>query len=285
MSAQTVIEIALYSGLLPAAVAFGLYFAVGWLLPSDAGNRYQLPAAFALAVFIGMALSPTTKSLLPAQFWDWIPYLGLLAAFACGLTHAAGVTVGERWIAIAHLAALTAWKVVPTWDDLAATRPMQIAAVATGIALLTMLVEPLATKLPGRTFPVWLLCAAAASALLILAEVSETFGRLAALPVGALLGCGIASWLTPGAADWRTIGLPYAVLVGGYAFTGFIYPTPPLWPLLIVPFTPLALWICCTGPLARLTGARAFVAQAVCVLVPLLVIGAILMARSAGDEW
>jgi hypothetical protein len=285
LSAQAAIEILLYSGLVPAAVALATYFAFGWLLPEDVGRRYRLPSALALGVFVGMAFLPTTKSVLPERFWEWIPYLGLLAAFACGLTHAAGVTTGERWIAIAHLAALTAWKIVPTWDELAATRPMQIFAVATGIALLTMLVEPLATKLPGRLFPVWLFCAAGTVALLILGEVSETFGRLAALPASALLGCGIASWLTPSAADWRTIGLPYAALVGGYAFTGFIYPTPPLWPLLFVPFAPLALWICTCGPLGRLTGPRAVIAQAACVLTPLVVVAVLLLMRSAGDEW
>jgi hypothetical protein len=275
----------MYSGLLPAAIAFCLYFAIGWLLPTDVGNRYRLPMSLALAVLVGMALSPTTKSLRPEESWEWIPYLALLGAFACGLTHAAGVTIGERWIAIAHLAALTAWKIVPTYDELAAIRSLQILAVATGIALLTILLEPLATKLPGKTFPVWLLCTAGVGAVLILSEVSETFGRLAALPASALLGCYIASWLSPGVADWRTIGLTYAVLVGGYAFTGYIYPMQPLTPLLVVPFVPLALWFCCVRPLSRYTGARALAAQAACVMTPLVVVAVLLLMRSAGDEW
>ena len=266
-------------------MAFGLYFAIGWLMPSDAGRRYRLPMSLALAVFIGMALSPTTNSLRPEESWEWIPYLAILAAFACGLTHATGVTIGERWIAIANIAVLTAWKIVPTWDELAATRSMQILAVAIGIALLTILIEPLATKVPGRAFPVWLFLAAGACAVLILAEVSETFGRLAALPASALLGCGIASRFSPGTADWRTIGLPYAALVGGYAFTGYIYPTQPLTPLLAVPFAPLALWICCFGPLSRLTGARALVAQALCVMTPLVIVAVLLLMRSAGEVW
>lgn len=276
---------ALFSAVLPAVAAFVLYFAVGWLLPDAAARRYRLPGAVALAVFLAMAVSPATKSLWPAQFWDWIPYLGLLAAFACGLTHAAGVTVGERWLAIAHLTALTAWKIVPEWDDLAATRTLQIVAVAVGIGVLTILIEPLATKPGGRAFPVWLIMAAGASALLILIEVSETFGRLAALPASAFGGCALASWLAPRDADWRTTGLPYAVLVGGYAFVGFVYPAAPLTPLLLVPFAPLALWLCTRGPLARLTGIRALLAQAACVLAPLVVAAVLLLLRSAGDEW
>jgi hypothetical protein len=285
LSAQTVIEIALYSGLAPAALAFGLYFALGRLLPSNASRRYCLPAAFALAVFLAMALAPTMRSLPPEQFWEWIPYLGLLAAISSGLIHASGVTTAERWIAIALVTALVAWKIVPTWDELADSRPTQVLAVAAAIYLLTILIAPLASKLPGSTFPGWLFCAASAAAMLVLTEVSVTFGRLAALPAGALLGCWIASWIWPEAAEWRTTSLPYSVLVGGYAFTGFIYPTDPLWPLLVVPFAPLALWLCSCGRLARLSGARGFLLQAACVLTPIIVVAVLLFQRSAGDEW
>jgi hypothetical protein len=288
LSAEAAIQILLFSGLIPAATAFGLCLAAGWLLPTDTARRLSVPAAFALAVFIAFAVSPTTKALTPEQSWDWIPYLGLLAALVSGLSYAAGITRGERWIAIIATAALAAWLIVPTWEALVETRMSLVYGLAAGIAVLAVLLSPLASDTspsPIRFFPLWLVCAASAATLFILAEVSELFGRLAALPASALTGCAIASWLSPRPCDWRSIGLPFAVVVGGYAFTGYIYPTEPLTPLLIVPFAPLALWLCLKGPLARLKGRAAFLVQAVCVLTPIIAAVAWLYSRSAGDEW
>jgi hypothetical protein len=277
-----------YSGLLPAAVAFGLCLAAGWLLPADMARRHSLPAAFSLSVFIAFAFAPTTKSLAPEEAWDWIPYLGLVAAFVGGSFLASGVTLAERWIATMATSALAAWLIVPTWEALTETRLWLVGGLAVGIAILSVLLSPLANDTrssPIRLYPAWLLCAASAVTRLIMAEVSEVFGRLAALAASALAGCAIANWLSPQARDWRSISLPFAVVVGGYAFTGFVYPTEPLTPLLVVPIAPLALWLCMIGPLSTWKGRAALFVQAVCVLAPILTAAALLFSRSAGDDW
>ena len=101
-------------------------------------------------------------------------------------------------------------------------------------------------------------------------ELGETFGRLAALPAGALAGTTIAVWaLRKPDYDLRSLALPYAVIVGGNAFAGYVYPSPPLCLMLLIPLAPLGLWLCASGPLRRLEGARAIVGQALCVLIPI----------------
>lgn len=285
VSPQSAIQIGLYSALVPAATAFAVFFALSWLLSESTSGRYRLSAALALGICAGFAFSPTTKSLWPTQFWEWIPYLGLLAGFAAGLSLAEGVTRGERWIIVLLLAAAAAWTIVPTWERLAEVRIAHVLALAGGIFALVALLEPVADRIAGRGFAFWLMLAAAATGLLIMSEWSETLGRSAAIPAGALAGCGAAMLLAKPGDSPRGLVLPYAVVVGSYAYVGFIYPQLPLTPLAAVPFAPLALWLCSVGPLSRLTGLRAVMVQAICVLVPLIVIAAILLARSGGDEW
>jgi hypothetical protein len=75
--------------------------------------------------------------------------------------------------------------------------------------------------------------------------------------------------------------------VGGFAYVAAVYPMEPMWLLVALPAAPLALWICALGPLSRLTGLRAIVVQAVCVLVPLVIVVGVVISQSGGaaDEW
>jgi len=286
LNAQTAIEIGLRGGVIPAAAALALFLAMGWLWSSDVARRYRPGLAFGLAVLVGYILLPSTITLVPAQFYDWIPYLGALAAYVTGLTRAGGVLRGERWTAVYLFAPVAAWLIVPRWPELVPAWPAQWAGLAIGIVLLTALLQPLPQRLPGRAFPMWLMLTAAAVSLLVMAEVSETFGRLALLAAGALAGCGIGALMMQEAADWRGLLLPYAIVVGGYAYTGFVYPIEPLWPLLLAPAAPLALWICLWGPLTRVKGARAIALQGACVAVPLVALAAWLLAgTNDADAW
>jgi hypothetical protein len=288
LNANTAIEIAVYGGVIPAVAALVALFAIGYLWPAAAARRYQAGLAFALAVFVGYVALPSTKTLEPSQFWEWIPLLGLVAAFVGGLTRADGVIRGERLAAIYLFALVSAWLLVPRWPELVPTWPAQVAMWAIGFTLLVAVLTPLSDdRLPGQLLPFWLLCAATAVSLLVLSDVSETFGRLAALPAGALTGCGIAAISRKTSIDWRSLALPYAVVVGGWAYVGAVYPTSPLWLLLAVPAAPLALWICFLSPFDRLRGFAAVAVQAACVLVPLFIVVAVLIARagSSGEDW
>jgi hypothetical protein len=285
LSPQAAIQIAIYSGLIPAVTALVVYFALGWLLPAATVKRYALGAALALGVFVGFAVSPTTKTILPTQFWEWIAFLGLLAAFVSGLVLAEGISRTERWIAYLLVAVAAAWVTVPTWERLADVRLSHVVALTAGIFLLTVLLEPLADRLSGRCFPFWLMFAAAVTSIAIMSEWSEMIGRSAALAAGALAGCGVAGLLAKSTVSLRSLTLPYSVVVGCYAYVGFVYPQPPLTPILFLPLAPLAVWICARGRFQQFAGTRGAALQFVCVLVPLLIIAAILFAGTSGEEW
>jgi hypothetical protein len=155
------------------------------------------------------------------------------------------------------------------------------------IMLLTALLYPLPQLLPGRAFPWWLMLVVATTSLLLFDQQSEKFGYLAALPAGALAGCAVAALFARELPDWRSLVLPCVVVLVGYAYTGAVYPTEPQWLMLLLPLVPLALWICSVGPCARLTGVREIAVQAACVVVPLGIIAALLLAKTSGnaDGW
>jgi hypothetical protein len=287
LDAKTAFEIGFRGGVIPALAALALFLAIGWLWPSDVARRYRAGLSFALGAFIGFVLLPATKTLAPSQFYDWILYLGILAALLSGLTRAEGVTRGERWSAVYIFAPIAAWLIVPGWPELVPAWQFQWSGLSLAVMLLTGLLYPLPLLLPGRAFPWWLMLAAATTSVLMLEQLSETFGVLAALPAGALAGCGAAALLAREAPDWRSLVLPYAFVAMGYAYTGAVYPTEPQWLLVLVPFAPLALWFCSVGPLARLTGMRATVVQAAFVIVPLVIIAALVRATAgaATDSW
>jgi hypothetical protein len=287
LNAHTAIEFALQGGVIPAIVALAVFFAIGWLWPPDLARRYRPAVSVALATFIGYVLLRSTTSLLPAQFYEWIPYLGLLAAFLAGLTRADGVSRAERWSAVYVFAPIAAWLIVPQWPELSPIWPLQWASLAIAIIMLTALLNPLPQRLTGRAFPWWLVIPAAATSLIITLEYSETFGVRAAVPAGALVGCAVAGSVAREPVDWRGILLPYSTVVSGYAYTGFVHPMEPLWPVLLLPAAPLALWCCAIGPLSRLSGIRAVSAQAAALAVPLVIVWALLQTGSdaASDVW
>ena len=288
MNATAAIEMAWHGAVIPAVAALAAFFAVGWLWPSEAANRYRAGAAFGVGVFVGFVLLPSTKSLVPTQYWEWIPYLGLLAVFAAGVTRAAGVLRGERWTAIYLLSFATALLIVPTWPELVPPRPIQIAFIAAGMTALAALLLPLPDRLPGVAVPWWLMVAAATTSMLVMLEQSETFGWPAALPAGALAGCIAGGLLWKAPVDWGGLVFPYAIVAGGYAYLGAVYPVTPLWMLLVVPIAPLALWLCTVGRWAQPQGIRSFIIQGICVLTPIVIVAALLISRSAGggaEDW
>jgi hypothetical protein len=286
LDSKAAIEFVVYGGVIPAVAALVVFGAICWTWPQDAARRYASSLALAAGVFVGFVALQANKTLVPTQFWEWLPYLGLMAAFVAGLTRAAGIFRGERWLALYLFAMLAGWLTVPHWPELYPAWPMQVALFGVSIVFVAMLLERLSARLPAGATPFWLTVAAAASSLLMMAEVSVTFAQLALLPAGALAGCAIASLLKTDADIWRGLALPYATLVGGYAYVAAIYPTSPLWPLAAVPLAPVALWLVALGPLARLGGWKAWLAQAVCVIVPLALVTAMLLFGGAGgDDW
>jgi hypothetical protein len=277
LNSKAAIELVVFGGVIPAVGALVVFSAISWLWPKEAARRYAASMSLGAGVFVGFVALQGTRRLAPTQFWEWLPYLGLLAAVVAGLIRAEGVLRGERWIGVFLFATLAGWMTVPHWPELRPAWPVQHGLFAVAVAGLAELLALLPARLPTGALPFWLMVVSAAVSMLLTAELSMTFGQLAALPAGALAGSTLAAFLKPDADIWRGLALPYATLVVGYAYVGAIYPTDPLWPLAAAPLAPLALWLVAVGPLARLRGWKAWLADAVCVVVPLIIVIATLL--------
>ena len=286
VNARAAIQFVVYGGAIPAVAAVAAFWAMGRWWPRDAARRYQAGMSFAAAVVVGLICLPSTKTLAPTQFWEWIPYLGLVAALVSGITSAAGVMRGERWTAVYLFAVVAAWLLVPKWPELSPPWPIHVATAAAAIITITALLSQIPDRLRGQAFPAWLTITAACSSVLVLSEVSETFGMLAALPSGALFGCSVAAWLQKSPADWRSIAMPFTVVVGGYAYLGAVYPTSPIWPMVLIPAVPLSLCVSYWGPLQRVEKNWALVNQGVCIVAAIIAIVVMILLRSGmGDAW
>ena len=257
--------------------------AVLWLcqrFPNVAALRGSAALAFAVAFWLGHALLAWLQSrtdFAPTQYWQWIPYVTLLAAAAAALIAAVQMPLLSRWRVLAVTSVLSAWLIVPTWPDLEPPRAVTVPLLSMYFFLLATILEPLANRLPSAVLAAHLALSACCSAALIAALVSLTFGESAIIGAGALIGCAIAAWLFPDVAVARALALVYAVNIGGWAFSGAIYPRPPLFALLVTPLAPLALWICAVGPLARKRGITAIAIQSAAVLI--------VLALAAGYGW
>jgi hypothetical protein len=317
------VEIVLRTMLAPAAVAFALLWFCRQVLPLGLEQRFGLPAALAAGFCAGYFLQPGAE-LVPQRHWQWLPYLGLAAAFV-GRSNAAdgGRSSGGRssapsyvwWLACAALTIGSAWLLVPTWPKLWPSRAVSIPLVASYLLLLMGLLSALPARLLGRTFAGLLAATATSVALLVIVGVTAKIGLLGLTVAAALAGCwgftylptrallspgpqagrerrvdaaakqGVAPLNVPSAGIARGLIPGFAVLVGGLAYVGTITPTTPLPIILFAPPALLGLWLFAAGPLASLKGWKAATAQAAVVFIP-LGLAVVWVALVGGeDEW
>jgi hypothetical protein len=236
----------------------------------------------AAGVLAGWIASGQRQTWWPAESWEWIPWLGLAAAILSGVALAEGVQPIERWAVHALLALLTACFVVPTWPELDPPRTTLIVALAAGLFVAIRLFEPLAVAPGGGSLVGALLMTAAACGFLVASEVSASLGLQAILPATAGAGAAVvaARYRSDNAPSWPVTLL---VLTLSYAFIGYLYPDPPLIPLLLIPLSPAALWLGRITPLARLSGWKRLLADWTCVAVPIVVIVAYQVTQ--GSSW
>ena len=110
------------------------------LLPTGASPRYVLAVAFAAGLTLGYVLLPSWANLVPQRHWQWIPYVGAIAALVGGLSQARQLASLERVLLCGLLSLASALVLVPTWDSLLPNRSvwcLGFMAYALGLMLLT----------------------------------------------------------------------------------------------------------------------------------------------------
>jgi hypothetical protein len=282
MTSAIAIVLAEYLG--TAAVAAAVFLLLRRMLPVDMSVRYSSAVATAVAFAAGYAMLPSWAAWVPNRHWQWAPWLALLAAVVGPISLAGGLRRVERWLLSLGVSILAAWLLVPVWPSLQPSRAVLMPALAIYLLLCGGLLEPLLARFSTVTLPAYLTLSAACVSVLTAALVSVTYGRAGGTVAAALAGRSIAAYFVRDANAMRGLGMVYAVLVGGWAFVGCIeQQDAPLYPLLLLPAAPLALWCCVRGPLSRLHGFAATGVQAALV-VATLVVAAGLLARNRGES-
>jgi hypothetical protein len=260
----------------PAAIAASLIAALRWALPREFASRYPAPIAFGIASVAGLALSESLK-IVPDRHWHWLAYLAVIASLVGGIAAAKSLRAFERvalWLLVALVAA---WLIVPDWPGLVPSRVVWIAVLVAGFISSTALLEPLSIRVPTPTWLMSLVITASFTAALIAGFVSLTYGNVAVVPAAALAGCLIGGCFVRG-APVQGLALPFAIVIGGWAFVGTVYPQQPFYFLLGAPLAPAALWCGVSGPIARMRGVPAALARLAAVALVLAIAMAVAIA-------
>jgi hypothetical protein len=276
---------------LPAVIAGGLTWSLG-RFGNGGKRRYSIALPVAIAFLAAYAFHPDQLPLVPDRDWQWLGYQALGTAMLAGLSAMREAQWWERALAMAPVMFVAAWQIVPTWETLQPTRPLMIPLVAAYLWLICLLSSLLPPRLRGRAMLFQLACVLLAVAGYVTVEVSLKIG-LSLLPATAAAG-GV--WL---ASLWSfrkddeqlalsvTALLPvFVVLAGGGAFVGAIELPEPRYLLLLIPASPLLLWLFAAGPLANLKGTKAVVAQTLAVAaIPVAVLAWTLLKPEPVDEY
>src|SRR5262245_31301822 len=121
------------TALVVAAVASRLLF------PARLNERFGLAVAAATAFFVGYIFVFRWRSALaPEQAWEWLPYLGVVAAScAASVNHKRAI----RWLVLAGLAIITASLLTPRWPIFGLSWPISIVVVAVYLLVIVVALD------------------------------------------------------------------------------------------------------------------------------------------------
>jgi hypothetical protein len=263
-------EVFVYSGLLPAALAAAILLLALRFGPrrAEAAERIAGAAALGGGFLAGYAVQEWAP-LKPVDPWHWLPYLALLAG-AVGLVElAAAVPWAVRWGLRVLVAAAAAWLLVPSWPDLEAVRPHWLATVGGSVLCLWAVLDPLARRQPGASFPLLLLLVAMAGGAALELSGNGKLAQLAGVLAATLGGCAVVSWWYPQRSPVQGMVPGVAVLLPGLLLDGYLYAFDvPLTSFLLLVTAPLALGVSVLPPFRALKERGRLLVQTVAVLVP-----------------
>jgi hypothetical protein len=260
-----------YGVLAPAVVtALGLLLALrrggGEPVATGAGLAAGF-AALAAGGLIGWGF------LRPAEAWDWLPALALLATAAALAEQLGKRPHVVRCAARLAVAALTAWLLVGAQAAREPVDPYWYAGLALAVLALWGLLDRAARRRPGAATPALLAGVAfAAGAVAELANFS-TPAHLSGVLGGVLAGCALVAWRRPREGVTRA-GVPVlAVLLPGLLFvtyfTTFSFSDVPAASYLLLLAAPLCLSAAALVPIGKPSGRWEVAVRAASALVPI----------------
>lgn len=225
----------------------------GRLLPPAAHQRFSLPAAMAIGFLLGYCALPRSwAALVPqaGQAWQWLPYLGVVAAAACSLIFRPESGGWIRWWLVPlGLAPLAGFLLAPTWPVFGLSWTVSIAIASMYLLSLCLALGAFVGRLPAGWLTGLLALTALGLAICIAAAISIRLANVGAVAAGALGGCWMSCFVSRMAAPApAALCIVFSALLGGIAFIACVEPDPPAVVLLVVPALPLV-----ASPFARRT--------------------------------
>jgi hypothetical protein len=259
----------------PAAVGLAIVLLVPRVAPKNRVNSWLYVFAFVAAYCLGHAIEAGPDwTLRPARNWQWMFYLAPAAGIIGAMSTLTKATWTNRCLMIGLLAALAAG-LLTLKPVLWAPRPASVVMLFAYLFLLWAAATPLERAFsPGALSGAYALAAAALS-VMISEQISLSDGLVVVAAAAGLAGVALGAWLAGSADQAVGLSVPFAITVGGWAWIETLSEVR-LWPLLLVPIAPLALWVTRTGPLVRLRGPAALAVPSVAILIVIVVASVLL---------
>jgi hypothetical protein len=234
-----------------------------------------LIAAFVVAYCLGHALAMgSTWSFVPDRSWHWMFYLVPLAGVAGVISSSPKASWFNRCFLVATLAVL-AGGLLSARPSLWAPRPVIVLLIFAYIVALWLSLEPLSKRVTPGTLAAGCALVAAAAAAMIAEQASLTDGKILMGAAGGFAAVALAATLLKNAEQAVGMSVPFAITLGGWAWVEALFEAR-LWPLLIIPLAPLAMWLTQVGPLKPSRQLVTTIMSLACVLAAVVVAGGLL---------
>ena len=264
----------------PGVAALAVSWAGSKLAGKTSLGRFAPAIACAAGLWVGYALLEPA-ALLPKVYWNWLPWIGLIAAIVGPL----GLRGDRRqlwswgvWLAVV---VASAWLLTPTWKKL---DPWRIAYVASAAG--AMLASAAATdRLAARSRPlpvaVGMLLAMVAASTSLAVLTSAGMGLLTFAATAACAGACIGGRRTAASAWVHGLTLYYGVVVVGMLLIGYVSDLRPLTALVLIALAPSAPWLLQWPAVTRIPALRGVAAFLAAVVVALEIAGALIYLSAA----
>jgi hypothetical protein len=273
----------LTSGVVAGFAALAVLLLLRYALPPRKLSACSFVSAFVVASGLGHAFAAGRLfSVTPDRNWHWLFYLIPLAGIAgCISTHPRASWF-NRCFLVAVLALLTAG-LLTSLPVIWAPRPALIVSIFVYLVLSWLIIEPLAARirLESSAGAFWI--SATGLSGLIADQISVTEGAIVASIAGALASLAIVAVLQKRGEPLPSLALPILVALGGWACKETISEAR-LWPLLMIPLAPAALWLTQIGPLARRSRPAAW-STSIAILLAVIAVAAAIVRASGGEYY
>jgi len=239
------VEMALYGGLAPAAVAAALVWLVLRVAGPNSTHAGHCGAALALTggLLTGCFLQDVTPW-RPDRSWNWLPYVAIMAAVAELLITLIPLPALVRWTVRLGLVVLAAWLLVPTLQETAPHLWFWRTAVGGAMVTTWCSLAVSAPRLQGACLLVLL-----AVIVLAAAGVLEFAGFLklvlaAGSLAAALIGIALVTWWRSASGVGSGVTPGIALLLPGLMCNGYFYrgdPGLPVASVVLVTLAPIVL--------------------------------------------